>query len=106
MTKETLIEMCNKRADKLDNDVNTGRRTAKEVTDMFGGYLLAMKDISNEKSNIVTNDELASIYVDRATRFTEAETKRAETMLREEAFDRVTYDAYGNVIKREMAEEA
>lgn len=56
MTKETLIEMCNKRADKLDNDVNTGRRTAKEVTDMFGGYLLAMTESCEELIQKKAND--------------------------------------------------
>lgn len=78
MTKETLIEMCNKKADMLDNDVNTGRRMACEATNIFGGYLLAMKDITEEKLNIFIDDELASIFVDRATRFTDAEEKRLD----------------------------
>lgn len=99
MKKERLIEMCEGKRATLLNEVNRGLRTADEAINVFGGYVVAMNDISKETADKMLNNEMSDIFVDATKLFMDAEAKRAEAMLREEAFDRVTYDEYGNAIK-------
>lgn len=80
MKKERLIEMCGTKKEKLIKEVNRGLRTSNEAINVFGGYVIAMNEVSEEIADTMLKEELSNIFIDASELFINAEAKRAEIM--------------------------
>lgn len=78
MKKERLIEMCGIKREILIKEVKRGLRTSKEAINVFGGYVIAMNEVSEEIADTMLKEELSNIFVDASSLFMDAEIKRIE----------------------------
>lgn len=78
MKKERLIEMCGIKREKLIREVNRGLRTSNEAINVFGGYVIAMNEVSEEIADTMLKEELSNIFVDASSLFMDAEIKRIQ----------------------------